>query len=273
MPITKYVTLGGIKPYQLRKEGTMSRASVKPLSLVALIMLAVAMLPRVVSATTTQNNESDSTISFFVGSDLIGPVDPQNPLLPVIPVGLVGSSHGGATLPNTGLTIVYASSFNFGSNDVSNKTEIYHAAPQMLSDGTARTNYIQISDTRGTFTGWNLKVVMTEFKTSNDDLVANGHGTLAGATVTLDDAEIQGDATANPADKSVVTTVLNPSVQSATLIGATAGKGTGSNLLVFGGKDGVTKNTAVTLSVPAGVAGAAAYIADFTWILDDTPEN
>lgn len=251
----------------------MSRASVKSLSLVTLTVLAAAMLPQVVSAITTQNYDSDSIVSFIVGNDTIGPVDPHQPTDPVIPVGLVGSSHGGATLPDTGLTIVYDSSFDFGGRDVSNKAEIYPAAPQMLSDGTTRSNYIQVSDTRGTFSGWNLKVTMTEFTTSNENLVANGHGTLSGATVTLDDAEIQGDATANPADKSVVTTVLNPGVQSATLLGATAGKGSGNNLLVFGGKTGATKETAVTLSVPAGVSGAAAYVADFTWTLDDTPAN
>ncbi|MGX6991558.1 WxL domain-containing protein, partial [Pseudolactococcus reticulitermitis] len=36
---------------------------------------------------------------------------------------------------------------------------------------------------------------------------------------------------------------------------------------------GATKDSAVKLSVPAGVSGAATYTADFTWILDDTPAN
>lgn len=77
---------------------------------------------------------------------------------------------------------------------------------------------------------------MTDFTTADSNLVANGHGTLTGATVTLGDAEIQGAGTANPADISSATTVLTPGVQSATILGATAGHGSGNSLLDFGGK-------------------------------------
>ncbi|AEU40102.1 Extracellular protein [Lactococcus cremoris subsp. cremoris A76] len=176
-------------------------------------------------------------------------------------------------MPDSGLTIVYASSFDFGSHPVSNKAEVYNAAAQKLDDNTTRTNYVQVADNRGTFSGWNLKVQMTDFTTADSNLVANGHGTLTGATVTLGDAEIQGAGTANPADISSAITVLTPGVQSTTILGATAGHGSGNSLLDFGGKDGAKKDTAIKLSVPAGVAGAAKYTADLTWTLDDTPSN
>ena len=65
--------------------------------------------------------------------------------------------------------------------------EVYNAAAQKLDDNTTRTNYVQVADNRGTFSGWNLKVQMTDFTTADSNLVANGHGTLTGATVTLGD--------------------------------------------------------------------------------------
>lgn len=251
----------------------MSKTSVKYISLAALALLGASIAPQAASALTTQNYGSQGTATFTTGSDTTGPVDPQNPDTPVTPTPPPGVNPPGPTMPDTGLTIVYASSFDFGSHKVSNQAEVYNAAAQKLDDGTTRTNYVQVADNRGTFSGWNLKVTMTDFKTTDATLIANGHGVLTGAKVTLGDAEIQGDGTANPADKFAASTTLDPGVQSATILGATAGKGSGNNLLDFGGKAGATKDTAVKLAVPAGVAGAAKYTADFTWILDDTPAN
>lgn len=251
----------------------MSKSSVKYLSLAALALLAASIAPTSASALTTQNYNSKGTVTFTAGTDTTGPVDPQDPETPVVPVEPPGVTPGGPTMPDNGLTIVYASSFDFGSHTVSNQAEVYNAAAQKLDDGTTRTNYIQVADNRGTFSGWNVKVTMTNFTTTNAALIANGHGTLTGAKVTLGDAEIQGDGTANPADRFAATTTLTPGVQSATILGATSGHGSGNNLLDFGGKAGATKDTAVKLSVPAGVAGAAKYTADFTWILDNTPAN
>ncbi|AYG00364.1 WxL domain-containing protein [Lactococcus allomyrinae] len=251
----------------------MSKSAVKYISLATLGLLAASIAPQIASAATTQVYNSQGEVTFTPGTDTTGPVDPQDPTTPVTPTEPDGVNPGGPTMPDSGLTIVYASSFDFGSHPVSNKAEVYNAAAQKLDDGTTRTNYVQVADNRGTFSGWNLKVQMTDFTTSDAGLVANGHGTLTGATITLGDAEIQGAGTANPADISAASTVLTPGVQSGTILGATAGHGSGNSLLDFGGKDGATKDTAVTLAVPAGVAGAAQYTADLTWTLDDTPAN
>ncbi|GHU38145.1 hypothetical protein FACS1894193_10430 [Bacilli bacterium] len=251
----------------------MSKTSVKYLSLASLALLAASIAPLSASALTTQSYNSQGTATFTAGTDTTGPVDPQDPKTPVTPTTPPGTNPGGPSMPDSGLTIVYASSFDFGSHTVSNKAEVYNAAAQKLDDGTTRTNYIQVADNRGTFAGWNVKVTMSDFTTTDAALVANGHGTLTGAEMTLGDAEIQDEGTANPADKFEATTVLKPGIQSATILGATVGKGSGNSLLDFGGKAGATKDTAVKLSVPAGVAGAAKYTADLTWILDDTPAN
>lgn len=251
----------------------MSKSVTKYLTLATLGILATSVTPQLASAATTQSYGTQGEVTFTAGTDTTGPVDPQDPTVPVKPTEPDGVNPVGPTMPDSGLTIVYASSFDFGSHPVSNKAEVYNAAAQKLDDNTTRTNYVQVADNRGTFSGWNLKVQMTNFTTADSNLVANGHGTLTGATVTLGDAEIQGAGTANPADISSATTVLTPGVQSATILGATAGHGSGNSLLDFGGKDGATKDTAIKLSVPAGVAGAAKYTADLTWTLDDTPSN
>ncbi|MGM9886794.1 MAG: WxL domain-containing protein [Lactococcus sp.] len=251
----------------------MTHKTVKIISIAGLGLLSAGLTTQLASAATTQQYNSKGEVTFTTGTDTTGPVDPQDPTTPVTPTEPSGVTPGGPSLPDTGLTIVYASSFDFGSHPVSNTAETYNAAAQKLSDGTTRTNYVQVADNRGTFSGWNLKVQMTDFTTTNASLVANGHGTLTGATVTLGDAEIQGDGTANPADTYATSTVLTPGVQSGTILGATSGHGSGNNLLDFGGKSGATKDTAVKLSVPAGVAGAAKYTADLTWTLDDTPAN
>ncbi|PLW61223.1 WxL domain-containing protein [Lactococcus lactis] len=251
----------------------MSKTVIKYVSLTTLGFLVATSTLQHASAITTQEYNTKGEVTFTTGIDTTGPVDPQDPTIPATPVDPSGVNPGGPTMPNSGLTIVYTSSFDFGTQPVSNKAEVYNAVAQELSDGTTRTNYVQVADNRGTFSGWNLKVQMTEFKTADTALIANGHETLAGATVTLDDGELQGTGTANPANISATTTVLTPGVQSATILGATAGHGSGNSLLNFGGKDGTTKDTAVKLSVPAGVAGAAKYTADLTWTLDDTPSN
>ncbi|GAX48032.1 WxL domain-containing protein [Pseudolactococcus reticulitermitis] len=251
----------------------MSKKSVTYRTVTALAGLALTILPQAARATTTQTYDSDGYVAFTAGTDRTGPVDPQNPTEAVTPVNPSGTTPEGPSIANASLTIVYASSFDFGAHPISNRAESYKAAAQALNDGSTRTNYVQVSDNRGTFSGWHLKVTLTDFTTADTALRANGHSTLAGATVTLGDAAIQGAATANPADIYTPLTVLVPTVQSPTLLGATAGHGSGTNLLDFGGTDGASKDTAVTLSVPAGVAGAASYTADLTWQLDDTPVN
>lgn len=251
----------------------MKKTPLKFVSLATLGILAASVAPSLASAATTQVYGSQGTVTFTPGTDTTGPVDPQNPTVPVTPTDPDGTNPTGPTMPDNGLTIVYASSFDFGSHPVSNSAETYTAAAQALNDGTTRTNYVQVADNRGTFGGWNLKVTATDFTTTDATLVANGHGTLTGAQITLGDAAIQGQGTANPADVSAASTTLTPGTQSGTILGATAGHGSGNNLLDFGGVDGATKDTAVTLSVPAGVAGASTYTADLTWTLDDTPAN
>ncbi|WP_254558779.1 WxL domain-containing protein, partial [Salmonella enterica] len=77
--------------------------------------------------------------------------------LPVFPQNPDGSkpNPGG----NGSLTIDFASSFDFGNHKISNKDQTYLAKAQKYFDSEVLTpNYVQVTDRRGTFAGWNLKV-------------------------------------------------------------------------------------------------------------------
>lgn len=266
-----------------KRKFIVSKKLIKLNSLTALSLLSISIAPGLTAkADTNQTYGTQAEVTFTAGSDTTGPLDPQNPTNPTDPTNPVNpvtptdpdgtDPDGGGDAKDASLTIDYASSFDFGTHAIENKAATYTAAAQKLSTGDTRTNYVQVTDNRGTFAGWNVKVKMTDF-TTTDTKIPIANRTLKGATVTLGDAAIQGAATSNPADKFVEITKLTPGTQSPTIIGASAGHGTGTSLLDFGGTDGATKDTAVKLSVPAGVAGAAKYTADLTWTLDNTPAN
>lgn len=130
------------------------------------------------------------------------------------------------------MTIIYASSFDFGSHPISNKNKIYSASAKKLEGETdTRSNYIQISDSRETFEVWNLTVEMSDFIINKKDIPAE-HCSLAGDSLTLGQAQIQGDATSYPADYFSSTATLTPVVMSGAIISASQGDGTGMNLLL-----------------------------------------
>lgn len=229
--------------------------------------LTVSGLAVQASAATTATYNSNGTVSFTPNTDPTNPVDPANPSVPVSPVTPDGKDP---QPPTAGpLSIVFASSFDFGTHPITAADETYTAAPQKLKDGTTRNNYVQVNDSRGNYTGWSLSVMQ------NDQLKTADGKALTGAALTLGQAAIQGEGTDNPADVSAAETTLTPGTASGTILGATNGHGSGNNLLNFGSADGKTNaDTAVTLDVPGATTKyAQAYTSTLTWTLSDTPAN
>ncbi|RZI49395.1 WxL domain-containing protein [Lactococcus kimchii] len=245
----------------------MTKTTVKLVSFATLGLLAASVAAPLAHADETVDYGSTAKVAFEKGNGPVSPVDPSNPETPVTPVD--PNAPDGKPQPGTDgdLTIDFASSFDFGTHAIAQGTQTYYAASQKLSDGTARDNYVQVTDLRGTAEGWSLNVKLGAF--------AGAAGTLPGSTVKLDNGAIQ-SASANPADTSATTTVLTPGVVSGTILGATAGTGTGTNLLNFGSKDGVTNDdSSVSITVPnvADNVMAGSSTADLTWTLADTPAN
>lgn len=126
---------------------------------IPLILMTLGLEFRV-NAAEVQSYNSQGIVGFGPGSGVQPPVNPNkpDPTLPVFPQNPDGSkpNPGG----NGSLTIDFASSFDFGNHKISNKDQTYLAKAQKYFDSEFLTpNYVQVTDRRGTFAGWNLKVV------------------------------------------------------------------------------------------------------------------
>ncbi|MFC4652285.1 WxL domain-containing protein [Lactococcus nasutitermitis] len=243
----------------------MTKAAIKLVSFATLGLLAASTTATIANADGATYN-STGTITYQASTAVTPPVDPSDPTTPVTPTNPDGSDltpdQAGTAGP---LSIDFASSFDFGTQDITSSNMTYYAAAQKLSDGSTRDNYVQVTDNRGTLTGWSLSVEQGDFETSAGDV-------LKGAQITLGDGAIA-SASETPADVSAATTTLTPGTASGTILGATDGNGAGTNLLNFGDADGTTNSdTAVSLFVPGSSTKLAqTYTADLTWTLSDTP--
>ncbi|MBQ0138970.1 MAG: WxL domain-containing protein [Kurthia sp.] len=210
----------------------------------------------------------------------VNPIDPTDPTKP--PVKPIDPTNPDGPNPGTAgpLSIDYASSIDFGLNEISNEDKTYYANPQTYDEGTDDTaNYVQVTDRRGTNAGWSLSVKQNgQFKnetTQNKELV--------GSTISLVDGTI-----ASPTTNAVLPTTtaakLDPTgTASSPIVSAAKTQGSGTFASSFGEletvkitsgdeeKD-VIKNTGISLEVPGNTPkDAVDYTTSLTWILTDAP--
>ena len=140
-------------------------------------------------------------------------------------------------------------------------------------------NYVQVTDNRGTLTGWHLFPTLTAFISTDSK-----HDILKGAYINIPQRTgamlAIGSVSVNPANVfSMIPYVITPGATGsssgpagATLLGAGVGLGSGTNWLNFGtvGNPASYSNM-VSLVVPSGGALAKSYQATMTWTLSDTP--
>lgn len=169
-----------------------------------------------------------------------GPTDPIEPIDPVEP-------------PMEGpLTLDAASSLNFGSIKLGDGTGVYDAVKE---DGSVLG--LQVTDNRGTGTGWNVAASMTDFKGKETNI-------LKGAVLTIP----AGSVTTNSADKTKapVTAELALNAKATPIFTAAKDTGMGTWVNLFEGKD-----KKVTLNVPEGNY-VDKYAATITWSLQNAPK-
>ena len=233
----------------------------KIISLAALALIASSTGASTVFAADGGVYSSDSTITYTPASGPTDPVDPGNPGITVDPEGPKNPGTDGP------LSLAYASNFNFGTQEITSADKTYFAAATTLTDKTTRPNWVQVTDNRGTLAGWSLSLQASEFTNGK-----TGTGSvLSGATLKLENGHIVSASDA-AADQSVASVTLTPGTSSGTILGATAGKGAGTNLLVWG--DDTTKASSVSLAVPGKTTKLAdTYKSTLTWTLTDTPAN
>lgn len=263
------------------------------LPLVAVAILAVA--PASVFAA-EESYDSNGVVQFMPGTDPTDPVDPTDPdpdkpVKPIDPTDPTGPKPG----TDGPLSIDYASSFDFGLNKISNKTETYFARAQTYkeADGTVDTskstpNYVQISDNRGSNAGWTLSVKQNGQFTNTETL----NKVLTGSVIQLAAPTIKTQATSTAvAPTSPISQdaglVLDSEGASSVVAGAKVGAGAGTWATAWGQASDVEtvteKNAAgddveaqitktVSLSVPGSTPkDAVKYSTTLTWTLSDTP--
>lgn len=241
---------------------------------VPLILISLGLAAKV-NATTTQTYDSQGIVGFSTGGGTQPPVDPNtpDPTLPVDPQNPDGSKPApGGDGP---LTIDFASSFDFGSHDISNQDQTYLAKAQGYFSSTDVTpNYVQVTDRRGTFSGWELKVMEVAQFTQ----IATGpqkYKELKGSIIALKKptpASISGTS----APKAQEIQSLIPGVETQIAL-ASSGEGAGTWVIRWGSQDELTTDglcSNVTLFVPGATPkDATSYQTTLNWILSDLPKN
>lgn len=219
-------------------------------------MSTVFALGTTVSAATTPSTASSKNHVEFQGgntdpTDPVDPTDPDNPNPPIDPVD--------PTNPGTGnpgpLSLDFVSNIEFGTHDISSKTETYHALNE--------NPYVQVTDKTGQGQGWNLVATASEFKDST------GSKVLKGAELTF----LNGQTNTNIANVSAAPTAqqsvsfTNQSAQP--IMNAQVGEGKGTWVDVWSGT--ANDNANVLLKVLPGSADETSYTATIDWTLTVAP--
>lgn len=200
---------------------------------------------------------------------LIKPLDPllPDPAKPVSPVDPT-DPNGPATGIGGSLSLDFASSFQFGQQAIYTKDKTYYAQAQeyVTAAGlkTSGPNYVQVTDIRGTGSGWRLAVKQTaQFQSATGKV-------LKGAELSFQQGEMVSNLSADlaPTAISSFTLPLNSEVD---VITAQAEKGMGTWLYRFG-NDEATGAKGISLRVPGKtVKYAQRYQTALTWTLKDVP--
>lgn len=233
--------------------------------------LSVASLSSegVSAATNSVNTTGD--VTFKEDTTPVGPVDPTDPNTPVDPTNPVTPTNGP-------LSIDYASSFNFGEQNISAKDETYYASFETVKNTGGgfvnKPNWVQVTDKRGTNAGWKLQVQQgAQFSTTQNGTSKE----LKGAQIKIKNGTVatttDNKATA-PTASTEVTLIPGTSSQAGAaqdVMTAQSNQGMGTWVDVFGSS--TTGDKSISLSIP-GVSEKvkdAKYTTQLTWLLNDTP--
>jgi len=213
---------------------------------------------------------SNATVTFVMGDEPTPPVEPENPDEVMEP----GPGEGGNVITgNRGpLRLDLLPTFNFGEVTVTpglfggTAPFSVDVVSNTRADGSEIPHFVQLTDARGTGTGWSLSARKTQQFTaqlSEDNTVI-----LAGATIDLSNkvARATYGATAATATENAVTLVLDESRQLAAT--SAFGQGMGINTLHFGSQEEDTHEESVTLNIQPGTqVFVATYTAVINWEL------
>lgn len=227
------------------------------ISYVALISSALLVNLTEVEASTTSQETSENIITFVGGGgDITGPVNPEDPDLPIV-IDPADPNNPGTDNPGP-LSLDFVSNIQFGEKKVSGKDQVYSALN--------KAPYVQVTDVRGTNVGWSLSVTASEFVATNDSTEVLKGAELSFKNPTVKAAS-KGNISTPPTSNDV--TLLNTETQ--TVMNANVNQGSGTWLTTW--TTGTDSNDNVQLKVYAGSAKAnTTYTADLKWALSDAPK-
>lgn len=274
----------------------MNKLILKSASLLTAAVVFVPVVAQTVSADTINPVNSTANVTFATDTTPTQPVDPTNP----------GVDVPGSVDPPTGesgpLSIDFASNLYFGTQSVTAKTAYAHA--EKWADDTARPLYVQVTDKRGTFAGWNLSVKQESTLHLTGVTTPEASDTTLGDYLTGSQISFGGGYTANQYSSTggpVVQSSFALNSGSQVVANAAANTGVGTWVYGFGtgasgttsatlnanmtaysdpinasvDRDSVATKSPVTLTIPASTnpSTKAAYTANLVWTLADTPSN
>ena len=265
----------------------------------ALTLMMVSTLPSMALAEDVISDKSEANtegkVSFSVDDEetdpdnpeVVDPTDPDNP--GVVDPGDEGSTGDG----KKSFKINWVSNFKFGNMLISGKEMTKYAEPTTLNfkpneDGSERPskenlpNFVQVTDNRGTNTGWRLTAAASEF-TEED-----GDSTLKGASLIVTNPQLFSDTENRelaPAPHKKPLNLLDNPGEATTIMTAAKGKGQGTwsmawspnaisdNDFEFAYSE--QENKGVQLSVPLSATPEAdkLYTSTINWLLSDTPNK
>lgn len=143
---------------------------------IALIGLTFLALLTPVTEAASNDSSSKGSVKYKGNDWTTPPVDPEKPGELVDPGGEIVKTEGP-------LRLDLIPKLSFGPQAISDKDQTYYVNAQLFkSETTARANYIQVTDNRGSLTGWQLSVRQeTQFK---NDQAKNKE--LSGAILSFD---------------------------------------------------------------------------------------
>lgn len=242
-------------------------------SLAGLTLIALSsMLASMVGATTEV--VSDGQVMFktdVTRTPAKNPLDPGDakPGKPTNPTNPTGTATNGTTGP---LSLDYASSFTFGEAMISADDAKYYAKPQVFSQDDGKTvdrpNFVQVTDKRGTFEGWTLKVKQEkQFSVKDDDTKE-----LTGAQLKFLNGNVTSTIDQQYAPTGQKEITLVPGSAEVAPLAAAKDQGMGTWIYRFGDEQTMAKS--IELAVPGtSPKMAKEYVTELTWTLESTPTN
>src|SRR5699024_2823410 len=232
-------------------------------------IIGVGTLVGASSFVSAADYKSKAKIEFMENNDITLPVDPEDPTIPGEP-GPGDKDTEDENYDSEGtsgpLSIDYASHFNFGTPEkiAGEKTYTAESIP-FNNDDKKVAPYVQVTDNRGSNSGWTLSVDQEgQLKTETDE-------ELLGAVITIGKGDAKGTLLTAAEGLTTNEVVLDPEIGNAQVI-------FGAENLTVGGtfvsSFGSAEDVDVKLTIAAGTKiETAEYTTDLNWTLEDTPLN